>query len=183
MKQKKLPVVIKAKSYFSNVDLIVVSAAGEESGAAGELAACMRSSVTELHLTPSSTPQPQYPCARPLRLRCKTHAGGDIHLYLPPTFSGLLSFTSEAGKLRLSPTMQARCKQMGNETHKHRGLVRVDVADWVIVGKGSGTSPAQQQQENLKGTWGDSAETITARGDVFVYESTEAKEGSSCIVM
>jgi len=103
-----------------------------------------------------SSVQPQYQISAPLSIRAKSK-GGDVHVHLPPTFSGMLSWVSESGTLRLSPGVQARYTPVG-ESKKHRGVGRI--------------VPPEGADQPLRG---DSAELISTRGDLRVSIAGEDK--------
>lgn len=63
--------------------------------------------------------QPRYTPSHPLHLRAKSH-NGSVHIVLPPTFSGLVSWRTESGQLKLSHAIQERYINLG-EAFKHRG--------------------------------------------------------------
>ncbi|TKY86125.1 hypothetical protein EX895_004950 [Sporisorium graminicola] len=67
---------------------------------------------------------PTYHGARPLNIRAKSYSG-NITIYLPTSFSGLLTWTSETGTLKVSKTMQHRFKSLDNPPHKHRGTAKI----------------------------------------------------------
>ncbi|CBQ72636.1 conserved hypothetical protein [Sporisorium reilianum SRZ2] len=67
---------------------------------------------------------PTYHGARPLNIRAKS-LNGNITIYLPTSFSGLLNWTSETGTLKVSKTMQQRFKPLDNPPHKHRGTAKI----------------------------------------------------------
>lgn len=67
---------------------------------------------------------PEYIGARPLSIRAKTHHG-NITIYLPSSFSGLLNWTSETGSLRVSHAMQQRFKLLDPQPRKHRGTAKI----------------------------------------------------------
>lgn len=62
---------------------------------------------------------PRYTPSRPLHIRGKSHSGS-VHIFFPPTFSGLVSWRTESGVLKLSPALRERYVNLG-ETFKHRG--------------------------------------------------------------
>lgn len=64
--------------------------------------------------------QPRYTASCPLHIRAKSHNGA-IHIHLPPSFSGLVSWRSENGVLHLSPKIKERYVALG-ESYKHRGV-------------------------------------------------------------
>ncbi|SNX85561.1 uncharacterized protein MEPE_04270 [Melanopsichium pennsylvanicum] len=67
---------------------------------------------------------PQYIGARPLNIRAKS-SNGNITIFLPPSFSGLLNWASETGTLKVSPAMQQRFKLLDMQPHKHRGTAKI----------------------------------------------------------
>ncbi|PWN46170.1 hypothetical protein IE81DRAFT_344225 [Ceraceosorus guamensis] len=149
---------------------------------------------------------PQYTLSTPLTIRLKSKSG-DVHLFLPPSFSGMLSWSTETGKLKLSKAIQERYEELG-EKHKHRGVGRLKSAGWTKVKNNhqqpprpqsaSGSAPASNRSsmhlgphevaskaeavEGIRGTRGDSAELITARGDIHIYEAGEATNSTNCII-
>lgn len=80
-----------------------------------------------------------------------------MHVHLPPTFSGMLSWVSESGTLRLSPEVQARYTAIG-EAKKHRGVGRIVPPD---------AAGAEVR--------GDSCEVISTRGDLRISLAGEHK--------
>ncbi|CAO1616323.1 unnamed protein product [Sympodiomycopsis kandeliae] len=62
---------------------------------------------------------PQYTPSRPLHLRAKSH-NGSLYIFLPPTFSGLVSWRADSGSLKLSHAIRQRYISLG-EAHKRRG--------------------------------------------------------------
>lgn len=58
--------------------------------------------------------------ACPLHIRARSY-GGSIYIFLPPTFSGLISWKADSGSLRLSNAVCKRYMALG-ELFKHRGI-------------------------------------------------------------
>ncbi|KIS69557.1 uncharacterized protein UMAG_02094 [Mycosarcoma maydis] len=67
---------------------------------------------------------PTYTGARPLHIRAKS-VNGNITVFLPTSFSGLLNWTSETGSLKVSSAMQQRFKSLDSPPHKHRGTAKI----------------------------------------------------------
>ena len=67
---------------------------------------------------------PEYHGARPLSIRAKSN-NGNITIFLPTSFSGLLNWGSETGTLKVSPAMRQRFKLLDPEPHKHRGTAKI----------------------------------------------------------
>lgn len=67
---------------------------------------------------------PEYIGARPLHIWAKS-ASGNITIFLPTSFSGLLNWSSDTGTLKLSSTVQQRFQSLDSEPHKHKGLARI----------------------------------------------------------
>ncbi|PWN49733.1 hypothetical protein IE53DRAFT_369515, partial [Violaceomyces palustris] len=105
---------------------------------------------------------PSYSGSRPLHIRVKSHSG-QIHLYLPPSFSGLLSWKSDSGTLKLSPTFSQRFKLLDDRTHKHRGTAKI--------------SPSV-----ASGNRGDACEILTKSSNIHLWEAGEEEQSSSCVV-
>lgn len=109
--------------------------------------------------------QPLYVSPLPLHISAKSHTG-NVHIHIPPTFSGLLRWTCESGKFNTSEGIIARYTPVG-EQKKHRGVGKIQVADWVLD----------------KSERGDSIELTTTSGDISVYEAGESSNASACIVV
>lgn len=108
---KNKPVSVAAKSYMGRISMSIVSVFCQ-----GKCAHARSSPLTRLsdvHL------QPQYTPSRPLHLRAKSH-NGSLYIFLPPTFSGLVSWTADSGSLKLSHAIRDRYISLG-ENFKHRG--------------------------------------------------------------
>lgn len=67
---------------------------------------------------------PSYAGARPLNIRAKSN-NGNITIYLPSSFAGLLNWSSETGTLKVSKAMQQRFKALDSPPHKHRGTAKI----------------------------------------------------------
>ncbi len=67
---------------------------------------------------------PSYSGARPLNIRAKSN-NGNITIYLPSSFAGLLNWSSETGTLKVSKAMQQRFKPLDSPPHKHRGTAKI----------------------------------------------------------
>lgn len=107
---------------------------------------------------------PMYTPPQPLHIRAKSHAGS-VLVHIPPTFSGLLSWQCESGGFKPSADVLARYTPVG-EQKKHRGVGKIRVADWI----------------NDKSERGDSAQLITARGSLYLYEAGEASSATRCTI-
>lgn len=109
---------------------------------------------------------PQYTCPQPLHIRAKS-SNGHVHLHIPPTFSGMLSWQCEAGAGGFKPSeaIKKRYTPLG-EQRKHRGVGRIKPAEW-----------APQTEER-----GDSAQLITAHGSLLLYDASETSDSSKCAV-
>lgn len=114
---KNQPVSVAAKSYMGRIHLSIVSTAVRVSQPSMFCGTDTDSSSTAL-LSPHF--QPQYTPSRPLHLRAKSHSGS-LHICIPPTFSGLVSWKTESGVLKLSAGIKARYTGLG-ESFKHRGV-------------------------------------------------------------
>lgn len=107
---------------------------------------------------------PMYTCPQPLHIRAKSQ-DGHVLLHIPPTFSGMLSWQCEVGGFKPSPEVMARYTPIG-EQKKHRGVGKIRVADWI-----------RDSSER-----GDSAQLITARGSLYLYEAGESSRSSRCLI-
>lgn len=67
---------------------------------------------------------PAYTGARPLDIRAKSY-NGSITIYLPASFAGMLSWTSETGSLKVSPAMQQRFKLLDPQPRKRKGTAKI----------------------------------------------------------
>ncbi|SPC67444.1 uncharacterized protein UHOD_03476 [Ustilago sp. UG-2017b] len=67
---------------------------------------------------------PSYSGARPLDIRAKSY-NGNITVFLPTSFAGMLKWNSETGTLKVSPAMQQRFKLLDPQPHKHRGTAKI----------------------------------------------------------
>lgn len=67
---------------------------------------------------------PSYAGARPLDIRAKSY-NGNITVYLPSSFGGMLKWNSETGILKVSPAMQQRFKLLDSQPHKHKGTAKI----------------------------------------------------------
>ena len=107
---------------------------------------------------------PHFTCPQPLHIRAKSNTGS-VLVHIPPTFSGLLSWQCESGGFKPSADVLARYTPVG-EQKKHRGMGKIRVADWV-----------QDKSER-----GDSAQLITTRGSLYLYEAGESSSASRCTI-
>ncbi|EPQ32177.1 uncharacterized protein PFL1_00374 [Pseudozyma flocculosa PF-1] len=106
---------------------------------------------------------PEYHGSRPLHLRAKT-TKGDLTVFLPASFAGLLTWKSESGTLKLSQAIQARYKRLDDRAHKHRGTAKI------IPSVASGNR-------------GDACELINKSGTITIMEAGEEKKHEGCSVM
>ena len=74
--------------------------------------------------------------ACPLHIRARSY-GGSIYVFLPPTFSGLISWKADSGSLRLSNAIGKRYMPLG-ELFKHRGI-------GMLLPRGHKRTPAYEQ--------------------------------------
>jgi DUF4097 and DUF4098 domain-containing protein YvlB len=101
----------------------------------------------------------------PLHISAKSHTG-NVHIHLPPTFSGLLRWTCESGQFKPSAGILERYTPVG-EQKKHRGVGKIRVADWVLD----------------KSERGDSVELTTTSGSINLYEAGEDSNASACTLI
>ncbi|KAN0066252.1 hypothetical protein ACQY0O_000346 [Thecaphora frezii] len=106
---------------------------------------------------------PDYTGSRPLHIRAKT-TKGDITVYLPATFAGLLTWKTETGSLKLSPAVQGRYKCLDDRQHKHRGTAKI------VPSVASGNR-------------GDACEIINKSGSITIMEAGEEKKHEACFIM
>ncbi|UZJ56672.1 hypothetical protein CBS101457_005992 [Exobasidium rhododendri] len=107
---------------------------------------------------------PLYTNPLPLYIRAKSH-NGNVHIHIPPTFSGLLRWTCESGQFRASKSVMARYTTVG-EQKKHRGVGKIRPAEWV-----------QNKEER-----GDSAELLSTNGGIMLYDAGEESNSSACTI-
>lgn len=109
---------------------------------------------------------PEYLGARPLNIRAKS-VNGNITIFLPSSFSGLLNWTSETGTLKVSPAMQQRFKLLDSQPHKHRGTAKI--------------APS-----TASGLRGDVCTVTNHHGSITIKEFDEDSSGSgggkSCVI-
>lgn len=92
---------------------------------------------------------PRYTSSRPLAVRAKS-TNGAVHVQLPPQFSGLVSWRTERGELRLSPKMRERYVSLG-ESYKHRGVgMIVRMGQNLPSGQTVGQAKAVAEKKGLK---------------------------------
>lgn len=107
---------------------------------------------------------PDYSGARPLHIKAKS-SGGNITIYLPSSFSGLLNWSSETGTLKVSHAMQQRFKLV-SEPHKHKGTAKI-------------------VPSTASGLRGDMCTVTNRHGSITIKEFDEGEAGSdskSCVV-
>ncbi|PWN91668.1 hypothetical protein FA10DRAFT_265513 [Acaromyces ingoldii] len=121
---------------------------------------------TKSHMGRIKIVVPQYTVPRPLHIQAKS-SSGDVIVHIPPTFRGMLSFTTDSGSFKPSASLNRRLTPLG-EQKKHRGVFKVRMADWI-------------QDDHIER--GDSAELITHSGTVYAYEAGEESEDSSCVIV
>lgn len=150
---------------------------------------------TKSHMGRIKIVVPQYTVPRPLHIQAKSSSGDgesrqlssssfpfdlplffsstlypappSVIVHIPPTFRGMLSFTTDSGSFKPSASLNRRLMPLG-EQKKHRGVFKVRMADWV-------------QDDHIER--GDSAELITHSGTVYAYEAGEESEDSSCVIV
>lgn len=150
---------------------------------------------TKSHMGRIKIVVPQYTVPRPLHIQAKSSSGDGesrslssfsfpsafpypslppsilshpaVIVHIPPTFRGMLSFTTDSGSFKPSASLNRRLTPLG-EQKKHRGVFKVRMADWI-------------QDDHIER--GDSAELITHSGTVFAYEAGEESEDSSCVIV
>ncbi|EST04719.1 hypothetical protein PSEUBRA_006001 [Kalmanozyma brasiliensis GHG001] len=107
---------------------------------------------------------PAYSGARPLNIRAKSHSG-NITVYLPSSFSGLLNWSSETGTLKVSKAMQQRFKALDSPPHKHRGTAKI-------------------VPSTASGLRGDVCTIANSHGSITVkdFDDDVAGEEKSCVV-
>lgn len=110
---------------------------------------------------------PSYTGARPLTIKAKSY-NGNITIYLPSSFGGMLTWNSETGTLKVSKAMQQRFKALDNPQHKHRGTAKI--------------SPS-----TASGLRGDVCEIANHHGSITVKDVDEAASssddgGKSCVI-
>lgn len=152
-KPKGKPVSIEAKSTMGHMKLVIVSQSSSSSMAE------IKSACIEIVFA-----QPQYFNPLPLHISAKSHTG-NVHIHLPPTFSGLLRWTCESGQFKPSAGILERYTPVG-EQKKHRGVGKIHVADWVLD----------------KSERGDSVELTTTSGSINLYEAGEDSNASACTI-
>lgn len=101
---------------------------------------------------------PEYIGARPLNIRAKSY-NGNITIYLPSSFSGLLNWNSDTGTLKVSSTMQQRFKLLDSEPKKHRGTAKI-------------------VPSTASGLRGDVCTVINHHGSITIREANEESSGA-----
>ncbi|KAJ9480218.1 putative fungal zinc cluster transcription factor [Pseudozyma hubeiensis] len=102
---------------------------------------------------------PSYIGSRPLNIRAKS-VNGNIVIYLPESFSGLLNWTSETGTLKLSPAVQQRFKCLDSPPHKHKGTAKI-------------------VPSTASGLRGDVCTITNRHGSIYIREAQEEGRGAA----
>ncbi|SPO27131.1 uncharacterized protein UTRI_10592_B [Ustilago trichophora] len=119
VKEKKPQSTSTAPPTTAIATTTAAAATGKKPGEKPILISAKTGSMGSISLT-----VPTYTGSRPLNIRAKT-SSGNITLFLPTSFSGLLNWSSETGTLKVSPAMQQRFKLLDPQPHKHRGTAKI----------------------------------------------------------
>lgn len=147
-----------------NTTLLVMSGGTEEPAPGGPLT--LRTHPAYVHCKSSSgnimLAVPHYVGREPLHILCETTSGNGafsltVSIGLPPSFNGMLSWSTEKGELEVSPGIRARFHRLDSEPRKRHGTAKISA------------DPDAPHWATASGRRGDACEVFQNRGRIYVH--------------